>query len=338
VPAYLSLCLFLLVCLAPGQLSAQSAVENAEARVYFEEGNRLYEQASDARGPRREALLKRSLEAYVDSLRIVRSRNALFNAAVVLSELGRSAEAFNYYTEYLAVEGLSEEEAREAAARRDALRPEVAILEIVSDPPAAQLWVDRRDLAPLGQTPTEIAVVPGAHRVFLEKKGFVSEERNLDVARGEAAALDVPLEPVTPKSSVEVLPEPVPSPEAEGRPRLRNAAIGTAASTLATAAVGLGLSLRARSLRDDYDAAAAQYEQSGDPDDLARARALADRTDRFNIAADVMWGTTVALGISAIVLYSQHRKRTRRKNADVAISISPRGGFASVTVPLGAVR
>ena len=41
----------------------------------------------------------------------------------------------------------------------------------------------------------------------------------------------------------EPAPEPVPEPS---RPRLRNAAIGTAASTLATAGVALGLSLHAR--------------------------------------------------------------------------------------------
>ena len=66
----------------PSVALAQTASENAEARVYFQEGNRLYEQSSRARGEQRTALLRRSLEAYVDSLRIVRSRNALFNAAV----------------------------------------------------------------------------------------------------------------------------------------------------------------------------------------------------------------------------------------------------------------
>ena len=68
------------------------------------------------------ALLQRSLGAYVDSLQIVRSRNALFNAAIVLGELERYDESFNYFSEYLAIEGLSEADRAEATKRRDALQ------------------------------------------------------------------------------------------------------------------------------------------------------------------------------------------------------------------------
>jgi hypothetical protein len=120
------------------------------------------------------------------------------------------------------------------------------------------------------------------------------------------------------------------------QPKLRNAAIGTGASMVATAAVGLGLSLKARSLRNDYDDAAASYEMNGDPSDFDRAQALADRTDRFNIAADMMWGTTIALGISGLILYTQHRRHVREERVRVDVSVSRRGGFTAVRVPLGA--
>ena len=63
----------------------------------------------------RTTLLQRSLEAYVDSLRIVRSRNALFNAAIVLGELGRNDESFNYFGEYLRIEELPAETVRTRA-------------------------------------------------------------------------------------------------------------------------------------------------------------------------------------------------------------------------------
>ncbi len=336
VPAYLAPLLLIAVCLAnPAPSVAQSTSENAEARVYFEEGNRLFQQASRATGARRIALLRRSLEAYVDSLQIVRSRNALFNAAIVLEELDRNAESFNYYSEYLRVEGLSGTDREQASKRRDALRPKIAVLRVSSEPEGAELWIDRKDLAPRGQTPIEVAISPGKHRVFVEKEGHVPAERELEMVRGEATVLELTLESIPVEPVVEVIPER-PSEQPEKKPRLRNAAIGTAASTVATAAVGLGLSLKARSLRDEYNSAAAQYEMTGEPMDFRRAQELANRTDRFNIAADVMWGTTIALGISAIVLYTQHRKRQRRERARVEVSVSPRGGFASVRVPLGA--
>ena len=319
---------------SPSVSAAQGTSENAEARVYFQEGNRLYEQASGARGAQRTTLLQRSLEAYVDSLRIVRSRNALFNAAIVLGELGRNDESFNYFGEYLRIEDLPAGDREDATRRRDALRSEVAVLQVTTDPEGASLWVDRKDLAPRGRTPIELALPPGEHRTFIERDGYTSVERTQKAVTGETAVMELSLLPLP------IVPEPEPElvPAEPPPPRLRNAAIGTAAGTLATAGVALGLSLRARTLNDEHDQAAAEYRMSGDPADLQRAEDLADRTERFNLAADVFWGTTIALGISAIVLYSLHRKKLKREAPEVGVSVSREGGFASVRIPFGATQ
>jgi hypothetical protein len=324
----------LLSLTSPSVSAAQGTSENAEARVYFQEGNRLYEQASGARGTQRTTLLQQSLEAYVDSLRIVRSRNALFNAAIVLGELGRNDESFNYFGEYLRIEELPAADREDATRRRDALRTEVAVLQVTTEPEGALLWVDRKDLAPRGETPIELALPPGEHRTFVEKDGYTSVERTQNTVRGQTVVLELYLAPipVAPEPKPAFGPEPVDAP----RPRLRNAAIGTAAGTLATAGVAIGLSVRASSLRDEYDQAAAEYRMSGDPADFQRAQDLADRTDRFNLAADVLWGTTIALGISAIVLYSLHRKKPKREAPEIGVSVSRNGGFASVRMPFGA--
>jgi hypothetical protein len=324
----------LLSLTSPSVSAAQGTSENAEARVYFQEGNRLYEQASGARGTQRTTLLQQSLEAYVDSLRIVRSRNALFNAAIVLGELGRNDESFNYFGEYLRIEELPAADREDATRRRDALRTEVAVLQVTTEPEGALLWVDRKDLAPRGETPIELALPPGEHRTFVEKDGYTSVERTQNTVRGQTVVLELYLAPipVAPEPEPAFGPEPVDAP----RPRLRNAAIGTAAGTLATAGVAIGLSVRASSLRDEYDQAAAEYRMSGDPADFQRAQDLADRTDRFNLAADVLWGTTIALGISAIVLYSLHRKKPKREAPEIGVSVSRNGGFASVRMPFGA--
>ncbi|MBW2191558.1 MAG: hypothetical protein JRG93_18620 [Deltaproteobacteria bacterium] len=149
----------------------------------------------------------------------------------------------------------------------------------------------------------------------------------------ELVLLPLPIEPV--------VPEPVLEPIAPTRPRLRNAAIGTAAGTLAAVGVALGLSIRAGTLNDEQAQAAAEWRMTrmtGDPADLQRAEDLADRTDRFNLAADVFWGTTIALGISSIVLYSLHRKKLKREGPEVGISVSRDGGFASLRMPFGAAQ
>lgn len=327
----------LLGLMSPSAAVAQSTSENVEARVYFQEGNRLYEQASEARGAQRMALLQRALEAYVDSLRIVRSRNSLFNAAIVLGELGRNDESFNYFGEYLRIEGLSSADREEATHRRDELRGEVAVLEVTTEPEGASVWIDRKDLAPRGETPIELALPAGQHTLFVEKDGYSSVERTETAVRGEALKTALTLVPVR----VEVA-EPEPEPELEPvaltRPRVRNAAIGTAAGTLATAGVALGLSLRARTLNDEQANAAAAYRMTGDPSDLQQANDLADRTDRFNVAADVLWGTTIALGVSAIVLYSLHHRKLKREAPEVGVSVSRNGGFASWRMSFGAAQ
>ena len=327
----------LLGLMSPSSSAAQGTSENAEARVYFQEGNRLYAQATEARGAQRTTLLQRSLEAYVDSLRIVRSRNALFNAAIVLGELGRNDESFNYFGEYLRIDELAVADRDEATRRRDELRSEVAVLQVSTEPGGALLWVDRKDLAPRGETPIELALPPGEHRTFIEKDGYASVERTQTIVQGETAVVELVLLPL-PVPIEPIVPEPMLEPAAPTRPRLRNAAIGTAAGTLATAGVALGLSLRASTLNDEHAQAAEEWRMTGDPASLQRAEDLADRTDRFNLAADVFWGATIALGVSAIVLYSLHRRKLKREAPEVGVSVSRDGAFASVRMPFGAAQ
>ncbi|MGB5810887.1 MAG: PEGA domain-containing protein, partial [Polyangiales bacterium] len=176
---------------SPAWAAAQGSAKNAEARVYFEEGNRLVREANDASDADRDTLLQRALEAYVDSLGIVRSRNALFNAAVTLEELGRHAESFNYYTEYLGISGLSETDRAEAEQRRAALQAEVAVLALGSEPGGAEVRIDREDLAPLGPTPIEVAVAPGPHQFFISKAGFVAATESVTVTIGERTATTI---------------------------------------------------------------------------------------------------------------------------------------------------
>jgi hypothetical protein len=144
---------------------------NSEARVFFEQGNERLAAAQRLRGARRRRALEEALAAYVSSVRIVRSRNAVFNAAVVLQELERREEAFDYFAEYLGMPGVTEEDRADATRRLEALRPRVAVLAIESAPSGASVRVDRRDLAPRGRTPLEIAVPAGDHTLYFEREG-----------------------------------------------------------------------------------------------------------------------------------------------------------------------
>jgi hypothetical protein len=209
--------------------TAARADENAEARVYFEQGNRHLSRALNARGARKRRLLEQALDAYVSSLGIVRSRNVVYNAGIALEELRRFPEAFTYFQEYLAYPGISEDERQEATRRLDAIRPQVAVLRVTSTPAGAQVRVDRRDLAPRGLTPIEVAVSEGDHRIFLSMDGYESAELQAHADLGQRVELasrlrarPIPItvrapdtgrlsmdgRPLTPGEAVDVLPGP----------------------------------------------------------------------------------------------------------------------------------
>jgi len=172
------------------------ADRNAEARVFFEEGNQQLTRALRMRGARRRRLLEDALESFVSSLRIVRSRNAVFNAGVTLQELERHDEAFGYYMEYLAMPHLAEEDRVAGTQRLDALRPHVAALEITSEPTGAEVRVDRADLAPRGTTPLVIAVSEGEHQIFMSLPGYREAQITSRASLGQRAALTARLEPI----------------------------------------------------------------------------------------------------------------------------------------------
>ncbi|MDH5491849.1 MAG: PEGA domain-containing protein, partial [Myxococcales bacterium] len=204
----LLLVLALLGPLAPAaRVGAQSADVNAEARVFFEEGNRRFAEATGRQGARRRALLDEALQSYVASVRIVRSRNALFNAAAVLQELERFDEAFAYYAEYLAIPGLSSEERGAGEARMRWLQPRVAIVRVVSDPPGAEVMIDRLDLAARGRAPLSLALPPGAHAVYLRLVHHQGAELQVVAERGETRTVSATLEPL-PRPLRVVLPAP----------------------------------------------------------------------------------------------------------------------------------
>ena len=172
-----------------------AADDNAEARHYFDVGNRVITQAYRARGARRRALFEEALAAFVQSIRIVRSRNAIFNAGVAVEELGRVDEAFNYYSEYLAMPDLTDADRIEASRRREALRPRVAVAAVSTVPPGAEVRVDRQDLAPVGVTPLEIALPEGEHTFMLALAGHAGTRVTGTTATGARVEVRATLTP-----------------------------------------------------------------------------------------------------------------------------------------------
>lgn len=200
--------LVLSVFLALGTVPAPAAADaNAEARFYFERGNEGLARAMRSRGVARRRAMQAALADYLQSLRIVRSKNTVYNLAVCYEELASYEDAFDYFAEYLRAD-INDAERSEATRRLEAIRPRVAVLQVASDPSGAEVWVDRRDLAARGRTPLSIAVPAGRHRLFVVREGHAPWEQEVEAVVGETARHSVRLDALPAAISVETAGPP----------------------------------------------------------------------------------------------------------------------------------
>jgi outer membrane receptor protein involved in Fe transport len=132
-----------------------------EADLHFRLGTESYN-ARDFRG---------ALEHFLASNRLVRNRNVVFNIARTYEQLAQYADAHRYYTQAIDMERDQGRltQINEAVAR---IRPYVAVLRVVSDPPGATVYINRRDLGPRGTAPRSLAFPPGRYRVIAELDGY----------------------------------------------------------------------------------------------------------------------------------------------------------------------
>lgn len=132
-----------------------------EADLHFELGAERY-RARDFRG---------ALEHFLASNRLVHNRNVLYNIARSYEQLARYPDAHRYYSQALADErDPAARQAIEAALER--IAPNVAVLQVTSDPPGATVYIDRRDLGPRGTAPRSLAFAPGTARVIVAMDGY----------------------------------------------------------------------------------------------------------------------------------------------------------------------
>ena len=132
-----------------------------EADLQFRLAAEKY-QAGDYRG---------ALEHFLASNRLAPNHNVLFNIARCYEALREYPDAYRYYVR--AAQGETDPAARsriDEALRR--MAPNVAILKVVTDPPGATLYLDRKDLGQRGAGPQTLGLAAGTYRVIAEAPGY----------------------------------------------------------------------------------------------------------------------------------------------------------------------
>lgn len=145
-----------------------------EAQYHFVRGNRLY----------REGKFEEALGHYYASNRLVPNRNVQFNVARCLEQLKQFEEAYRAWSA-IDERALPEAERATVKAAVDRLRPYLALVEVVSDPPGASIFLVRRDLGSLGAAPKRLAVPEGRKKVLLELAGHRPIETEVDAVKGK---------------------------------------------------------------------------------------------------------------------------------------------------------
>ncbi|MEQ1501795.1 MAG: TonB-dependent receptor [Myxococcota bacterium] len=168
----------------PGLAQSAPGVDLAEeAQVSFELGVQAIQRGEYLTG----------LQHLLQSNRLAPNKNVLYNIAGAYEALGRNEQAYQYYTDYVALET---DAARRADGERGLTRlaSRVALVFVSSDPPGATIYVDRRDLGARGVTPRTIAVPPGDHVVMLEAGGYAAADRTTRAVRGSESSVSLTLD------------------------------------------------------------------------------------------------------------------------------------------------
>ena len=128
-----------------------------------------------------------ALAHFLLSNRLAPNRNVGFNIASAYEQLKRYADAHRYYVEALAGETdpRAIQDIRAALAR---ITPFVAVLDVVTSPPGATIYVDRKDLGSRGKAPQKLALPEGKYRIVAELEGYDPQTSEVVEARkgGEA--------------------------------------------------------------------------------------------------------------------------------------------------------
>lgn len=178
----------LLLAALSGAALAQDVDLAGEAELHFQRGVDAY-----LRGQHMDAL-----EHLLLSNRLAPNPAVAYNIGRTYELLQQYNNAFSYYS--MAATAWENEPSKRAQAEASiaAIRGQIALLEITSEPAGATIYVDRINLGQRGVTPKTIAVDPGEHEILLELEGHVSRRVGaIEAVRGEQVSHLLTMTPLT---------------------------------------------------------------------------------------------------------------------------------------------
>lgn len=156
----------------------------------------------------RQRRYERALALFEEVHRMAPSRRSAFNVARAAEEAGAQVLAFAFFNAFVSSDETSEDfRDKYARAARARLGRRLCLLRVVSSPPGARVFIDRREVGGFGTTPQTIALAePGARRVEVALAGYRPQTREVRLSLGTTVELDVTLEPHRGQLRIDVQP------------------------------------------------------------------------------------------------------------------------------------
>ena len=274
-----------IVLASPAVARAQSPADVAAARELFQEGTRLSRQGQ----------WEQALDRFVRSLALKRAPITLYSLGVAQKNTSRLAEALESFRAFLAAPSEPstqpfEQPAREAVAELEGRVAHVTVVVAPAGLPSLSVSVDGA-LVPAIALDRPRLVNPGPHTVQASADGYDAAKRELTLAEGGSATVELTLTP-TPPRPVSRPPaasrrEPSPPPAEAARPF---PAVPVTLMAGGAAAFGVGLAVGLVGVSEAGDA------PTSDGPEAKAARTKA-------IAGDVVGGVGIAAaGVGLILL------------------------------------
>lgn len=184
--------LLILLCAASSAAAQESNI--LLARVHFQRADLLYRQ-SDFRG---------ALKQYMKAFSYKRHPAVFFNIAQCHRHLGQYKHALFYYRLYRSklpnAPNRDEVDRRikemvQKLAEAERLEKQKGRLSIVTQPPGAQIFIDRISGKPTARSPVIVKLMPGQHLVVVKAKGVPDVNRKVTIKTGKLELLKIVLRP-----------------------------------------------------------------------------------------------------------------------------------------------
>ncbi|HEX9622501.1 MAG TPA: PEGA domain-containing protein [Polyangiaceae bacterium] len=272
-------------------------------------------------------------ENFSNAHELIPTPHTAYWMAKSLDQMGKVPEAIGAYEAFLAdpeSDKAGEDKVTDARARLDHLKATLTgTVALVTEPAGASVSVDGEPKD--GQTPIELELSPGVHKVRVSMEGFDPQELEIDVKGGERMDQSVTLLVSAPEPVVAPPPPPVTPPPPPPEPRKERSMVPayvTLGVAGAGAIVGTIFGIQALSAKSDFN---------DNPTNDA-----ADDVERNALIADMAFGVAITLGVTGIVLLTSddsasdtaRAKVTKREQAklNVAPYVTPTGGGAAARV------